>query len=179
MIRMSDIGWHTGLRRFVDLDECPIDAIYHLYPWEWLVHEPFARELLESLPTTAWIEPIWKMLWSNKAILPILWSLFPGHPNLLEASWHPLVGDQARKPLLSREGANVALIRNGQTIAETPGDYGAEGHVYQRLFELPGSGDQRPVIGCWMIDGTPAGMGIREDGPITGNGARFVPHIIA
>jgi len=44
---------------------------------------------------------------------------------------------------------------------------------------LPGTGDQRPVIGCWMIDGTPAGMGIREDGPITGNGARFVPHIIA
>ena len=102
------------------------------------------RELLESLPTTAWIEPIWKMLWSNKAILPILWSLFPGHPNLLEASWHPLVGDKARKPLLAREGANVALIRNGQTIAEAPGDYGAEGHVYQRLFELPGSGDQRP-----------------------------------
>lgn len=34
------------------------------------------------------------------------------------------------------------------------------------------------MIGAWIVDGQPAGMGIREDGPITGNTARFVPHII-
>jgi glutathionylspermidine synthase len=34
-----------------------------------------------------------------------------------------------------------------------------------------------PVIGAWVIDGVPAGMGIREsDAPVTGNLARFVPH---
>jgi glutathionylspermidine synthase len=30
-------------------------------------------------------EPIWKMILSNKAVLPILWELFPNHPNLLPA----------------------------------------------------------------------------------------------
>jgi len=35
------------------------------------------------------------------------------------------------------------------------------------------------VLGSWVVDGEPAGLGIREDGWITGNGARFVPHIIA
>jgi glutathionylspermidine synthase len=34
------------------------------------------------------------------------------------------------------------------------------------------------VLGAWIVDGEPAGMGIREDGPITGNTARFIPHII-
>lgn len=178
LIEMAQLGWDEAGRRFVDLDNAPIDAIFHLYPWEWLVNEPFGKELVESLSTTLWIEPIWKMLWSNKAILAVLWALYPGHPNLLEARRVPLAGDHVRKPLLAREGANVTLVKAGATLAETGGDYGDEGFVYQALYDLPGSGEQRPVIGAWIVDGAPAGMGIREDGPITGNGARFVPHII-
>jgi glutathionylspermidine synthase len=69
-------------------------------------------------------------------------------------------------------------VQGGATLAESAGDYGAEGFVYQALYDLPGSGTQRPVIGAWMVDGAPAGMGIREDGLITGNTARFVPHIV-
>lgn len=178
LIEMKDLGWDRAGRRFVDLDGVAMDAIFHLYPWEWLVNEPFGRDLIESLSTTLWIEPIWKMLWSNKAILAVLWELFPGHPNLLEASRQPLAGDYARKPLLAREGANVTLVRDGVTLAETSGDYGAEGFVYQRFYDLPGTGDCRPVLGAWIVDGAPAGMGIREDGPVTGNTARFVPHVI-
>lgn len=179
LIAMDAIGWDSAGRRFVDEERWPIDAIFHLYPWEWLVNEPFGQELIESLPATLWIEPIWKMIWSNKAILPVLWTLFPEHPNLLEASRGPLSGDHVRKPMLAREGANVSIVRGTTTIARTGGDYGDEGFVHQRLYDLPGSGDRRPVIGAWIVDGTPAGMGIREDGPITGNTARFVPHIIA
>jgi glutathionylspermidine synthase len=178
LILMNDLGWDSAGRRFVDLDLRPINALFHLYPWEWMVHEPFAPQLLESLSSTVWIEPIWKMIWSNKAILPILWDIAPGHPNLLEASREPLRGDHVCKPILAREGANVTLIRDGELLAQSDGDYGDEGHVYQRFFELPGSGNQRPVIGSWIIDGEAVGIGIREDGPITGNGARFVPHII-
>lgn len=178
LIQMKDLGWDSAGRRFVDLDGVAMDAIFHLYPWEWLVNEPFGRDLIESLSSTLWIEPIWKMLWSNKGVLAVLWELFPGHPNLLEASRSPLSGDYVRKPLLAREGANVTLVKGGATVAETAGDYGAEGFVYQRLHELPGAGDRRPVIGAWIVDGEPAGMGIREDGPVTGNTARFVPHVI-
>jgi glutathionylspermidine synthase len=35
------------------------------------------------------------------------------------------------------------------------------------------------VLGSWVIGGEPAGLGIREDdGLITGNFSRFVPHAI-
>lgn len=180
-ILIDDIGWDHDARRFVDLDEQPITALFKLYPWEWLVREAFGAALIESLPRTLWIEPIWKMIWSNKAILAVLWQLFPNHPNLLAASLTavPDNGDAVAKPLLAREGANVSIRRGGSIAAETAGSYGAEGYVYQQVYALPETAPGvYPVIGSWVVDGEPAGMGIREDGLITGNNARFVPHVI-
>lgn len=174
---MPEIGWDERRRRFVDADGLPIDAIFKLYPWEWIVEEPFAKEILAS-PDTVWIEPVWKMLWSNKAILAVLWELFPGHPNLLETSWQPLAGDHVVKPILAREGANVRIVERGSVTAERDGQYGGGPFIHQALYRLPGQGSERPVIGSWIVDGEPVGMGIREDGPITGDTARFVPHII-
>ncbi len=179
MIVIDDIGWDAVGKRFVDLERREIDALYHLYPWEWLVREDFAPHILDSFPTTLWIEPVWKMMWNTKAILPLLWELFPGHPNLLPASRTPLDEDHVRKPMLSREGQNVDIMVDGRPIAATGGDYGDEGYIYQALYRLPGTGEQRPVIGSWVIDGQPAGIGIREGGLITSDTARFVPHIIA
>lgn len=178
LLTMEEIGWDQSERRFVGADNRHIDALFHLYPWEWLVHEPFAPQMIESMSSTLWIEPIWKMMWSNKAILPILWELFPGHPNLLPASHEPLAGDHVRKPILAREGANIEIVRRGETVERTGGDYGAEGHVYQALYRLPGEPGRHPVIGSWVVDGVPAGIGIREDGLITSNTARFIPHFI-
>jgi glutathionylspermidine synthase len=87
----------------------------------------------------------------------------------------------ARKPFLSREGANVTL-RFGELnnrIEMSGGDYGAEGFIYQALAKLPDFDGRHPVIGSWIIGQEPAGMGIRETtGLITTNTSRFVPHII-
>ena len=49
------------------------------------------------------------------------------------------------------------------------------------LARLPAfDGGGYPVIGAWMIDGEPAGMGIRESSDlVTDNRSRFVPHLIA
>ena len=168
------IGWNG--RSFVDEANRPIEVLYHLYPWEWLLAEEFAPLVAQA--AMQWIEPIWKMIWSNKAILPILWELFPGHPNLLEASFAPLDGDHVVKPALSREGANVSVVRDGVEIAGSGGDYGLGRRVWQRLRSPPEFDGFRPVLGVWSVDGAAVGMGIREDGLITGNAARFTPHFI-
>ncbi len=173
----KDIGWARG--KFWDLQDREIRTLYHLYPWEWLVHEPFGRNLIENAGRTTWIEPIWKMIWSNKAILPILWDMYPRHPNLLWASRdQPASDSYVRKPILAREGANISLVKDGREIAATDGAYSEAGVVYQGLYDLPDFGGSRPVLGSWVVDGEPAGMGIREDGLITGNLSRFTPHII-
>jgi glutathionylspermidine synthase len=173
----KDIGWNSATHRFVDLDSRPIDVLFHLYPWEWLVNEKFGPHIIESYDAMDWIEPVWKMMLGNKAILPVLWELFPDHPNLLPCYEKPRGSTYVRKPLLAREGANITVVKDGKIVAGNDGDYGAAGYVYQNLFELPDFSGNRPVIGSWIVDGEPGGMGIREDGLITGSAARFVPHV--
>jgi glutathionylspermidine synthase len=131
-----------------------------------------------------WIEPPWKMLLSNKAILPILWELNTGHPNLLEtwfgADDFKLGINYAKKPLLSREGQNIELVSYGSTIAQTTGDYGEEGFIYQELCTLPEFDGKYPLVGSWIVGQESAGIGIREsDTLITDNLSRFVPHLIS
>ena len=173
----KDIGWNSTSHRFVDLDSQPIDVLFHLYPWEWLTNEAFGPHIVDSYDAMDWIEPVWKMMLSNKAILPVLWELFPGHPNLLPCYSDRQGATHVKKPFLSREGAGVLVVKDGKTLAGTEGGLSSEGYVYQELYDLPDFEGNRPVIGSWIVDGEPAGMGIREDGLITGNTARFVPHV--
>ncbi len=176
---MGDIGWDSYARYFVDLQDRRMWTVFKLYPWEWLSHEKFARNLLATLDTTQWIEPIWKMILSNKGILAILWELFPSSPYLLpcflDGPRH--LSSYVRKPLLSREGANITLVRPGEELV-TDGEYGEEGFVYQDLVKLPDFDGNRPIVGSWVIDAVARGIGIREsDGPVTDNLSRFVPHL--
>jgi glutathionylspermidine synthase len=169
--------------QFCDAQARTIDTLFKLYPWEWLVREAFAAQLHTS--QTCWIEPPWKMLLSTKAILPELWKLSPGHPNLLESYYEgdPAASnigrDYVAKPIFSREGANVEIRRGGVTVAAPEGPYDTLPRVIQALAPEVVFDRMRPVIGSWIIDQDPAGIGIREDaGLVTGNASCFVPHAI-
>jgi glutathionylspermidine synthase len=176
---IDEIGWDGA--KFVAPDDRPLSSVFKLYPWEWMIREEFGRHLGTS--SVMWVEPAWKMLLSNKGLLPVLWKLFPRHPNLLEATWdEPDTGKAwVRKPLLGREGANVTLHQPGRDF-ETTGEYGEEGFVYQDLAPLKSFDGKYPVIGSWVIGhregDVAAGIGIREsDIPITTNLSQFVPHL--
>jgi glutathionylspermidine synthase len=86
-ILMNEIGFDSRSGEFIDLDDEVMKSIYKLYPWEWLMSEEIGEHIIENLDSTQWIEPIWKMMWSNKAILPILWHIAPDHPNLLATTY--------------------------------------------------------------------------------------------
>ena len=189
-LAMREIGWNERRGCFVDAGkyEDAIRSIFKLYPWESMMEEQFAEQCLRTYKEMRWIEPIWKMLLSNKGILPVLWELYPGHELLLEArfvdgasDWEPALG-WVRKPMHSREGANILMkLEDGRKI-ETPGEYTNRKMIDQRLgpevsFADAGGAQRWPVIGLWMIDQECGGMGIREDaGRVTGNFSSFVPH---
>lgn len=165
---IADVGWNG--RDFTDLDEHAITWLFKLYPWEWMLGEDFSDHLLEC--RTRFIEPPWKMVLSTKAILPILWEMFPGHPNLLPASFERsgISGRCVEKPIHGREGEGVRLLDRG----DSPGE-GAR--IWQAHAPLPQFGGRHVVIGSWVIGGEAAGVGLRESsGPITGNDSLFVPH---
>ena len=193
---MEEIGWDDSNNRFVDLDSNTIRSLFKLYPWESLLTERFGPAALAFYRDVVWMEPIWKMLLSNKGILPILWQMYPNHPLLLECYFDEPRSMQRyiRKPLLSREGANVTLVSPDAQIS-TDGPYGNGRFVCQALATparfaaathfLPSSvtgaanaDDRFPVLGLWMIDQECGGMGIRESStPVTGNLSSFVPHL--
>ena len=188
---MTELGWNERRGCFVDNSkyEDAIRSIFKLYPWETMMDEEFATQCLRTYKQMRWMEPIWKMLLSNKGILPVLWEMYPNHELLLESrfvdgsrGWEPAAG-WVRKPMHSREGANIVMsLPDGRRI-ETGGEYTNRKLVDQRLGPVVRFSDNTgaarwPVLGLWMIDQECCGMGIREDaGPITGNFSSFVPHI--
>ncbi len=181
-LTMDQLGYLPGRRVFTLADGVTeLPAIFALYPWEWMLTEEFGPLALAADCQTVFIEPAWKMLLSNKALLAILWELHPGHPNLLPA----YLGNQrelknyVRKPLLGREGASISIYRENHPELQQAGPYGAEGYVYQQLHPLPEFSGKFAVLGSWVVAGRAAGVGMRESRSlITDEWAQFCPHII-
>jgi glutathionylspermidine synthase len=175
-LAVEDIGWHPGQRQYVDHAGRPLRTVFKLYPWEWMLREQFGPHLPVS--RTRWLEPPWKMLLSNKAILTVLWQLFPDSPYLLRTEWQPFGPAYVRKPIHGREGANVTVVLDGQEAFSTEGPY--EGpYVYQEYCPLPQFDGNYAVLGSWIVNGYACGLGVREDvRPVTQNSSRFVPHVM-
>lgn len=174
-IRLTDQGEYVGV------EEEPIEAIFKLYPWEDMFTEEFGPELATA--QTHWFEPPWKSILSNKGILPVLWEMFPNHPNLLPSFFAekdaPLEPGWVKKPLFSREGSNVTICTHAGEVVKEEGPYSDIPCIIQAYHPLPKFGDSHTVIGSWVVGDRSAGIGIREDGsPITKDTSRFVPHVI-
>ncbi|MFN3273842.1 MAG: glutathionylspermidine synthase family protein [Paracoccus sp. (in: a-proteobacteria)] len=191
--------------QFLDADGRVIGTLFKLYPWEDLLADDYARHLAGS--GCMFLEPAWKALVSNKGLLPVLWEMFEGHPNLLPAFFaedvaDALVGggrampavaaafDRVRdqmaaghvvKPLFSREGAGVSIVERGAVSEESPaGDYDRHPRIVQALHPLPEFDGFRPVLGAWIAGHACVGLGLREDrSRITQDLSRFKPHFIA
>jgi glutathionylspermidine synthase len=175
-VDVESIGYDTKSGGFMAPGNMPVRRCFKLYPWEWLCREEFGKHIPEC--RTQWIEPPWKMILSCKAILPLLYQLFPDSPFLLPAWFdRPEHGSYVRKPIHAREGANIQVVRNGRVELETDGRYDTAASVYQQLGPLKPHDGHYPVIGSWVVNGWACGIGIREDDQlVTQNTSRFVPH---
>lgn len=200
---LETIGLSTD-GQFVDHEDRVIGTLFKLYPWEDLLRDDYAERIRGS--DCLFVEPAWKAVVSNKGLLPVLWRMFEGHPNLLPAFFEvdvgaalagrgasaPAVADafgraegalragHVTKPVFSREGASVAIVEAGTvTEAATNTDYAGHPRVVQAYAPLPVFDGFRPVIGAWIVGAECAGMGIREDrARITQDLSRFKPHFI-
>jgi glutathionylspermidine synthase len=177
LLDMSEIGF-SEQGRFTDPAERPIERLFKLYPWEWMAEEPFFAEIGQE--RARFTEPAWKMMLSNKAILPILWELNPGHPLLLPAfDSRDALGPAERwveKPFFGREGSGVSIHSRGpyHSFANSGGQT-----VYQQHAPLFQAGGQHVVWGLWMVGDECRGLSARGDAsPVTGNLSRFLPHRI-
>lgn len=177
-IAIEDIGLSED-GRFTALDDTVIGSLFKLYPLEDLMTESFGQ----ALPTSGvqLLEPAWKAILSNKGVLPLLWQRHRGHPNLLAAEFDDgsaLPAGWVRKPLFSREGANVAMHLADGSWQESEGPYNGPA-IRQAAHPLTSFDGGYPLVGSWIVGDQACGMGIREDDSrITRDSARFVPHAI-
>ncbi len=181
MIAIEDIGL-TRQGRFTDLQNKVIGTLFKLYPLEYMFADQYGAYLPRS--GLQLIEPPWKAVLSNKGIMPLLWERHCGHPHLLpaffdDAPCEPLPPRWVRKPLFSREGANVQIALPDGGRISSPGRYTQCPMIRQAFHPLPRFDGGYPLIGSWVVGDEPAGMGIREDATlITRDTSRFVPHVI-
>ncbi|APU02393.1 hypothetical protein [Aeromonas phage SW69-9] len=180
-IQMSDAG------RFYDQQDRLMEYCFKLYPWEWMMEDEFGAYAHKS--GTRFIEPAWKMMLSNKALLVLLYARYPDCQWLVPAyeeddfdrlnlftfenpKW-------VSKPLLSREGSNVHIFEYGGESEFTDGNYAEEPRIVQQYIEWQEFDGCYPMLGVWMVGDDAVGLGIREDdGRITGNNSRFIPHVV-
>ncbi|WP_226624930.1 glutathionylspermidine synthase family protein [Alloyangia pacifica] len=186
--------------QFLDAEDRVIGTLFKLYPWEDLLRDDYAQLLRTA--GCLMLEPAWKAVLSNKGLLPVLWRMFEGHPNLLPAFFEDEVSEaltgresgseafqraadafakgHVSKPIFSREGASVRIFEQGKLLESAP-DAGYEEHprVVQAYQPLPVFEGFHPVVGAWMVGESCAGIGMREDrARITQDLSRFKPHFI-
>ena len=160
---------------FVDNDGVPIKTVWKMWNWETIIADYSKPRVEDNVklsdifldPNIRVFEPIWKVVTSNKALLPILWELYPNHPYLLRTEWNlenfagkPYV----KKPIVGRCGQNVQIVSpDGEKIEECVGNYGNRDFIYQEVFDIQKFDGFHPVIGGWVVGRRAAGFGIRED----------------
>ena len=157
---------------------------FKLIPWENIaIDEGELAIILKNIiknQKAIILNPAYTLLFQTKGILKILWDLYPNHPLLLEASNEPLIGKKmVRKPVLGREGANVAIFNEDcKKILEESGDYADQKQIYQEFYEFnkdkAGNSYQAGVF--FAYEG--CALGYRKGGEILGNFAKFVGHYI-
>jgi len=130
-------------------------------------------------------EPLWTLIPSNKAILPVLWRMFPNHSYLLNADY--TLNDELKdngyvsKPIVGRCGANIQLVSSdSKTLAEKTGFFDDRPMIYQQLFTLPQIDKQYVKISTFTAQGHYAGCGVRVDSSmIIGKNSDCLPLQIA
>ncbi|XNM62961.1 glutathionylspermidine synthase family protein [Escherichia coli] len=91
-------------------------------------------------PEVMVFEPLWTVIPGNKAILPVLWSLFPNHPYLLDTDFE--VSEHSGENRLRREADFRPLrqqYRSGQPVMivlldQTSGKFVDRKNIYQQLW---------------------------------------------
>ena len=165
------------------------DFWFKLIPWEYIGwDEPELAQILTEISKNqkaVILNPAYTLLFQSKAILKVLWELYPNHPLLLETSSKPILGKTyVEKVLFGREGANVRIVSpSGTTETSTEGDYFEQNTVFQEYTEFVkdnvGNSQMafRYQAGVFFV-GEACGLGYRRGGKILDNKAQFCGHLI-
>ena len=185
---LSELRWDaTG--QLIDGDGRLVNCVWKTWAWETAIEQ--VREVSETeyaavpirtghpenevrlidvllRPEVMVFEPFWTVIPGNKAILPVLWSLFPHHRYLLDTDFE--INDElietgyAIKPIAGRCGNNIDLIsRHEELLDQTSGSFSEQKNVYQQLWCLPKVDGKYIQVCTFTVGGNYGGTCLRGD----------------
>ncbi|PIR37342.1 MAG: bifunctional glutathionylspermidine amidase/glutathionylspermidine synthase [Alphaproteobacteria bacterium CG11_big_fil_rev_8_21_14_0_20_39_49] len=157
-------AWETAID---ELRDDKIDEVAFLDGKKHINKKPKLIDILLNSEVMVY-EPLWTLIPSNKAILPVLWHLYPNHQHLLESHFELtpklLKNGYVKKPIVGRCGNNIEIISNTQeTLASSGGNFENQDMVYQELFALPNINGQNIQLCSFTVEGVYAGACLRSD----------------
>ncbi|RKS84793.1 glutathionylspermidine amidase/synthetase [Orbus hercynius] len=166
-------AWETVLEQLREESESQIAA-----PPIRTGHPENQVRLIDVLlrPEVNVFEPLWTVIPSNKAILPVLWSLFPNHRYLLESTFelndNLIQQGYAIKPIAGRCGNNIELVNHDeQVLDKTSGRFDQQENIYQQLWCLPKVDNKYVQICTFTVGGHYGGSCLRSDASLVIKGA--------
>ncbi|MCG8710633.1 bifunctional glutathionylspermidine amidase/synthase [Brenneria sp. 4F2] len=185
---LDELRWDAA-GRLIDGDGRLVNCVWKTWAWETVieqVREVSATEfaavpirtgqpdnevrLIDVLmrPEVMVFEPLWTVIPGNKAILPVLWSLFPHHRYLLDTDF--VVNDEltktgyAVKPISGRCGNNIDLVsHHDEVLDQTSGQFVDRKNIYQQLWCLPNVAGKYIQVCTFTVGGNYGGACLRGD----------------
>jgi glutathionylspermidine amidase/synthetase len=185
---LDELGWDAA-GQLIDGEGRLVNCVWKTWAWETAfdqIREVSDREfaavpirtghpqnevrLIDVLlrPEVLVFEPLWTVIPGNKAILPILWSLFPHHRYLLDTDF--TVNDElvktgyAVKPIAGRCGSNIDLVSHHEEVLDkTSGKFAEQKNIYQQLWCLPKVDDKYIQVCTFTVGGNYGGTCLRGD----------------
>lgn len=175
-VQFSDEGIHK--------DDVNFEFWFKLIPWEDIAIDEnelalIINEIIKSKKSIIF-NPAYTLMFQSKAMMKILWDMYPNHPLLLETSYEPLINTkQVEKRCFGREGANIAIVNADNSLdMKTDGEYEGYKAIYQEFYEFNqdenGAYYQAGVFYAYEA----CALGFRKGGKILDNMSKFVGHII-
>ncbi|NQY23712.1 MAG: glutathionylspermidine synthase family protein [Campylobacteraceae bacterium] len=175
-VQFSDEGIHK--------DDVNFEFWFKLIPWEDIAIDEnelalIINEIIKSKKCIIF-NPAYTLMFQSKAMMKILWDMYPNHPLLLETSYEPLVNTkQVEKRCFGREGANIAIVNADNSLdMKTDGEYEGYKAIYQEFYEFNQDEDGAYYQAGVFYAYEACALGFRKGGKILDNMSKFVGHII-
>ncbi|HDG7832949.1 TPA: bifunctional glutathionylspermidine amidase/synthase [Klebsiella quasipneumoniae] len=185
---LDELRWDAA-GQLIDADGRLVNCVWKTWAWETAIeqvrevsadeyaavpirtgHPQNEVRLIDVLlrPEVLVFEPLWTVIPGNKAILPVLWSLFPHHRYLLDTDF--VVNDElaktgyAVKPISGRCGNNIDLIGpQDEVLDQTSGQFVDRKNIYQQLWCLPKVDGKYIQVCTFTVGGNYGGTCLRGD----------------
>ncbi|HGX3326697.1 TPA: bifunctional glutathionylspermidine amidase/synthase [Klebsiella quasipneumoniae] len=185
---LDELRWDAA-GQLIDADGRLVNCVWKTWAWETAIeqvrevsadeyaavpirtgHPQNEVRLIDVLlrPEVLVFEPLWTVIPGNKAILPVLWSLFPHHRYLLDTDF--VVNDElaktgyAVKPISGRCGNNIDLIGpQDEVLDKTSGQFVDRKNIYQQLWCLPKVDGKYIQVCTFTVGGNYGGTCLRGD----------------